>query len=83
MENKDLTFIKKHYGEEMAKLCRRLFPTLLDTPGLLAELIYKHVEPTKTFVEDLKRGWLGKDEAEVAFYNFITSFVANFISSSS
>lgn len=34
----DLKQIKKEYGENMAHLCRELFPTILETPGLLIYL---------------------------------------------
>ena len=34
----DLKLIKKHYGEKMMHLCRELFPTLLETGGLLSKL---------------------------------------------
>ena len=37
--NQDLINIKKHYGEEMMHLCRRLFPSLLEREGLLFDLM--------------------------------------------
>ena len=33
--NSDLKIIKKKYGEEMAKMCRDFFSTILETEGLL------------------------------------------------
>ena len=74
MENEDLKKIKKIYGEEFMKMCRRNFPTLLETPGLLFKLITDHVEPTKNFMKFLS---LDPDPIEVedAFKNFIYSFV--------
>lgn len=44
--NKDLKLIKKKYGEGMAKLCRELFPTILETEGLLPQILMN------TFNED-------------------------------
>ena len=39
---KDLIWIKKHYGEKMMHLCRDLFPSLLDTDGLVPQLLEDH-----------------------------------------
>ncbi len=59
--------IKKVYGEEFAKFCRANFPTILgNQPGKLLELLKAHLEPTKTFMEDLR------DEEQ--FIAFINSF---------
>lgn len=71
-ENKDLKFIKKHYGEDFAKLCRTLFPTLLEQPGLLSTLVSTHIEPTKSLLDDLKRE---AEDPEDFVKNFIYSFV--------
>ena len=43
--NQDLKIIKKKYGEKMAHLCRELFPTLLETDGLLLKLLLDNFEP--------------------------------------
>ena len=37
--NSDLNRIKKKYGENFAHLCRELFPTILETEGLLPDII--------------------------------------------
>lgn len=74
-DNKDLKFIKKHYGEEFAKLCRNIFPTLLETPGLLSKLIYEHIEPTKSFIKDLKTEDNDEIDIEETLKNFIYSFI--------
>ena len=37
----DLKLIKKYYGENMMHLCRTLFPTILETKGLLFSLLEK------------------------------------------
>lgn len=42
--NYDLKMIKKYYGEDMAHLCRELFPTLLEKEGLLLNLIEGEVK---------------------------------------
>ena len=54
MENKDLKYIKKHYGENFAHLCRTLFPSVLEVEGLLPSLITRTFAPTKSLYEDLK-----------------------------
>ena len=73
-ENKDLKFIKKHYGEEFAKCCREWFPTLLEQPGLLSTVISEHIEPTKNLLQDMKEKNSNID-AEEFFKNFVYSFV--------
>ena len=55
MENADLKYIKKHYGEKMAHLCRELFPTLLETPGLLSSALEKSFAHTTSLAEDIIR----------------------------
>lgn len=49
----DLKLIKKHYGENMMHLCRELFPTLLETPGLLFETISKHFAYSRLLYDDI------------------------------
>ena len=49
----DLKIIKKQYGEKMMHLCRELFPSLLETPGLLSMLMLKHFEPSRFLYDDL------------------------------
>ena len=39
IESKELKRIKKKYGEDFMKLCRGLFPTLLETEGRLEEIL--------------------------------------------
>lgn len=36
---KELKKIKKEYGENFMKLCRNLFPTLLETEGCLYKIL--------------------------------------------
>ena len=49
----DLTLIKRHYGEKMMHLCRELFPTLLETPGLLYTTLTRKFEPSRLLYEDI------------------------------
>ena len=53
MENTDLKWIKKHYGEKFSHLCRDLFPTILETEGLLSRLIGDHFVPSRELYEDI------------------------------
>ncbi len=61
MENKDLKWIKKHYGEKFSHLCRQLFPTLLETEGLLSDVIRKHFLPSRDLYEDIVTNNLTSD----------------------
>ncbi len=49
----DLKLIKKHYGEKMSHLCRDLFPTLLETPGLLYETLTSKYYPSRFLYDDI------------------------------
>ena len=49
----DLKIIKKKYGEKMMHLCRELFPTILETPGLLSKLMLDNFEPTRFLYNDI------------------------------
>ncbi len=51
--NKDLKIIKKKYGENMAKLCRSLFPTILQEEGLLSSLLLENFEVNRSLYDDL------------------------------
>ncbi len=51
--NDELKEIKKIYGEEMAHLCRELFPTILEQPGKLLSILKKHLAPTHSLARDL------------------------------
>ena len=68
MENKDLKRIKKHYGEKFSHLCRQLFPTLLETEGLLSDVIRKHFLPSRDLYEDIVTNNL-----TLGFQNYIYS----------
>lgn len=49
----DLYIIKKKYGEKMMHLCRSLFPTILETSGLLSNLILSHFESSHQLYDDI------------------------------
>ena len=53
MENADLKWIKKHYGEKFSHLCRSLFPTILEKEGLLKKLIKDHFLPSRELHYDI------------------------------
>lgn len=49
----DLQKIKDKYGEKMMHLCRELFPTILETPGLLFELLSTHFDYNRNLYYDI------------------------------
>ena len=49
----DLKNIKNKYGENMMHLCRELFPTLLETPGSLFNLLESNFEFSKFLYDDI------------------------------
>lgn len=65
----DLKIIKKQYGEKMSHLCRELFPTLLEQPGYLSNLLLEKFEPSKSLYEDIILNGMKEP-----FKNFIYSF---------
>ena len=49
----DLKLIKKYYGENMMHLCRELFPTILETEGLLFKLLSDNFAYSKLLNDDI------------------------------
>lgn len=49
----DLKIIKNIFGEKMMHLCRELFPTILEHPGVLSKILLDHFEPSKSLYEDI------------------------------
>ena len=49
----DFENIKKLYGENFAKFCRSSFSTILETEGLLSEIIQKRFAPSKFLYDDI------------------------------
>ena len=44
----DLKIIKKKYGEEMMRFCRKSFPTILDNyPGVLSQTLIKNFDASR------------------------------------
>ena len=50
----DLHEIKKMYGEKMMHLCRELFPTILERPGLLYTIISSIFSPSRFLFDDIE-----------------------------
>ncbi len=70
-ESNELKKIKKVYGENFMKLCRSLFSTLLETEGLLYEILSSSFsENSKTLYDDIINEGL-----EEEFKNYIYSKV--------
>ena len=67
---KDLKWIKKHYGENMAKLCRDNLNTLLEEEGLLPKLLKENFQEFSGIANDIIEE--GKEEN---FKNYIFSKV--------
>lgn len=65
----DFKILKKNYGERFAKLCRYLFPTILEEKGVLSNLILSKFAPSRFLYEDLVNNY-----ATDRFKNFIYSF---------
>jgi len=65
----ELKVIKKKYGENFAKLCRSLFPTILEEDGKLLEILDKTFEPSHFLYEDLV-----KEDCVDKFKDYIYSF---------
>ena len=68
--NYDLKVIKKKFGENMMKLSRELFPTLLEEKGLLSGIFLDNFNPSKTLYDDIK-----KENLEKEFKMFIYGFL--------
>ena len=66
----DLKKIKDKYGEAFSHLCRDLFPTLLETEGLLYSLLESNFYPSRFLYFDIVDNAL-----TLEFKNFINSLV--------
>lgn len=53
MKNNDLKIIKKKYGESMMHLCRELFPSILETKGLLSSIMLSNFHPSRYLYLDI------------------------------
>ena len=45
--------IRKKYGENMWHLCKKLFPTILNIPGKLSEILESRFYPSKFLYDDI------------------------------
>ena len=70
MENDELRRIKKLYGEKMVHLCKKLFPTILNTPNLLLNILKSTFAPTLSLIDDII-----DNDLEEEFKIFILSFI--------
>lgn len=52
-DNYDLKILKKKYGEDFAKLCRKLFPTVLEDEGVLLNLITSNFAESRNLYYDI------------------------------
>lgn len=60
-QNIDLKYIKYHYGENFAHLCRRLFPSLLEKSGDLTQIIKRNFNPSRELYYDIVNNSLIED----------------------
>jgi len=65
----DFEIIKKKYGENFAKLCRTLFPTILEKQGLLPQILEEKFEPSRFLYNDIV-----ENKMENEFKNFIYKY---------
>ncbi len=49
----DLKIIKKQFGEAMMHLCREEFPTILEQPGALSNILLSHFRPSRFLYRDI------------------------------
>ena len=68
--NEDLKVIKKKYGENMMRLCRELFPTILEQEGLLSQTMLEHFEPSHELYNDIIA-----NDLSVKFKNYIYNII--------
>ena len=69
---KDLKWIKKHYGEKMMHLCRTYLYQLLETDGLVPSLLEAHFYKSRNLADDIIN-----EGQNVAFATYMNSFVKN------
>ena len=66
----DLKIIKNKFGENMSNLCKELFPTILENPGLLSNIMLSHFYPNHFLFNDILANNLLND-----FKDYIYSFI--------
>lgn len=70
--SEELKKIKKLYGENMMHLCRKTFPTFLEYPGLLSNIIQSLFEPSRYLYEDIINNSL-ENEFREYIYSYLTT----------
>ena len=53
MKDKEIEYIKKYYGEKFARLCRNLFPSILENEGELTKIIFSSFSPSRCLYDDI------------------------------
>jgi len=66
----ELKKIKKVYGEDFAKLCRELFPTILEKEGLLFEILIEKFAPNKNMYTIMST-----EDRKDKFQNWVIDYV--------
>ena len=66
----DLGRIKRHYGEDMMRLCRALFPTILESDGVLFKVIDSSFARSKFLYDDIL-----SNNKIADFQNYIFTYV--------
>lgn len=66
----DLKIIKKKFGEAMSHFCRDNFSTILETPGLLSNLLLSNFYPSHNLLKDIQN-----EHYENYFIKYINSFL--------
>lgn len=71
MKNYDLSLLKKKYGERFAKMCRTLFPEMLEKEGFLSSVITENFAESKFLFDDIKDLSIVKE-----FKDYVLSFAS-------
>ncbi len=66
----DLKMIKKFYGEKMMHLCKELFPTILEYPGVLYSFLDSYFYHSRSLYDDIC-----KSELVLEFKEYIYTLV--------
>ncbi len=70
-DSQELKKIKKEYGENFMKLCRQLFPTILEEEGKLSEILSNSfANNSRTLYEDIISNNLQDEFQEFIYNNF-------------
>lgn len=74
--NTDLKIIKKKFGEDMMKLCRQLFPTILEQKGALSQIMLEKFEPSHELYNDIISNKLDEEFKNYIYASFNTNNVS-------